>query len=84
MNSCHCDNMNGLEATVLGAASQTEKDRCRMVSLTGGPHALNKAKQPIAQSRERISCQRWGQGVGKTGEGGQKVHTSSYKMNESW
>jgi len=26
----------------------------------------------------------WGKGVGKMGERGQKIQTSSYKINKSW
>ena len=33
---CHCDNIMNLEDIILGERSQTQKDKCGMVSLIWG------------------------------------------------
>ena len=43
----------------------------------------SKRKKQVQKYKEQIAgC--WGRDGGKIGEAGQKVQTSSYKMNKSW
>ena len=36
------------------------------------------------EQRSDCGCQRWEWEVGKLGEGGQKIQTSSHKINKFW
>ena len=52
-------------------------------------HLKNKQYTKFTDTEQNGSCQRWWVGgccreVGEMGAGGQKVQTSSYKINKSW
>ena len=76
---------------MLSEISQTEKDKHRMISLTCGIERQNKTNLKTTQKTELGDS---GDGlvvatgdnlaVGKMREGGQKVQTSGYKINETW
>ena len=64
--------------------NQTEKDEYHVISQITCGILKNKKTQTHAYREQIGSCQRWGLGAGKMGEGGQKVQISSYKICKSW
>ena len=68
----------GLEGIMLSEINQRNK-YC-IISFT---HGIKK-KQAHQYRKQISSCWRWIVGVGKMGEGGQKVQTSWYKINKTW
>ena len=71
----------GLEGIMLSEICQTEKDKHYMISLICG---IVKKKKMNSQ-KQRV--ERWlpgAGGCGKWGEVGQRVQTSTYKMNKFW
>ena len=69
-----------LEGIMLGETSQTWKDKYCMI-LFGSLKKLNSQEWNGEQIR---GCQRWGLGVGETGERDQKAQTFSYKIHKFW
>ena len=80
-----------LEGIMLSEISETEKDKYCMISLICIIQKQNKKKKKNLSSfidtESRLVVARSGgrgEGLGKMGEGGQKVQTSSYTVNKSW
>ena len=67
---------------MLNEISQTEKDKCCIISF----YVESKKQKPeLIDTENRLVVVRgreWG--MGEMGEGGQKVQTSSYKINKYW
>ena len=73
-----------LEGIILSELSQTEKDKYDKISLFVGsrkkePHTPPKQKQKQSHWLPEVG---WRLGEGHMGERGQKVQTSSYKINK--
>ena len=69
-----------LKGIMLSEISQREKEKCYMISFI----CEIKKQQTSYRHREKTGgCQKWGVGVYKTGRGGQKAQSSSYKLNKS-
>ena len=70
------------QGIMLNEISQTEKDKCCIISF----YVESKKQKPeLIDTENRLVVVRgreWG--MGETGEGGQKVQTSSYKINKYW
>ena len=65
-----------LKGVMLSVVSQTKKD-----TVWSHLHIESKRTWTHRYIEQISGCQRRGWGVGETGEGGQKVQTSSYKIN---
>ena len=69
-----------LEGIMLSALSQTAKHKYLRDHLY--VESLRKRKKPHRYIEQTGGCQR--REVGEKAESGQKVQTSSYKINKSW
>ena len=72
-----------LNGIMLSEISQTEKGDYHMISLICGIYKTNKQK-PLKYREQIGGCQRWRVKSEQNGWRGQKIQTSSYKINRSW
>ena len=51
------------------------------LTYTGNLKKQNKQTKTTSSYRQTDDCHRWGLGMGRMGEGGQKIQSSSYKIS---
>ena len=71
-----------LEIMLLSEVSQKEKDKYHIISLICGIENRTQKQKTHRKRNQTCGYQRWRVGEGELEERGQKVQTSSYKINK--